>query len=95
MRHKTIILGMFLVCCLFVLSGCFSSNPADIEAFALPANVDLTSDSYVLQPPDEIEIHCSKVAEIHLQRQQIRPDGKVMFEALGEIAAAGKTPKHK
>lgn len=84
---------MFLVCCLFVLSGCFSSNPADIAAFTFPADVDISSDSYILQPPDEIEIHCSKVPEIHLQSQRIRPDGKVMFEALGEIYAAGKTPK--
>ena len=28
-----------------------------------------------------------------MQQQQIRPDGKIMFEALGEIPAAGKTPK--
>jgi polysaccharide export outer membrane protein len=46
-----------------------------------------------MQPPDEVEIHCSKVPEVHLQRQQIRPDGKVAFEAIGEVQAAGKTPK--
>jgi len=28
-----------------------------------------------------------------LQRQQIRPDGKISFEDLGEIEAAGKTPE--
>jgi len=33
------------------------------------------------------------VPEIHLQRQLIRPDGKVSFESLGEIEAAGKTPE--
>ena len=53
----------------------------------------MTADNYILQPPDEIEIHSSSVPEIHLQRQQIRPDGKVAFEALGEIHAAGRTPK--
>jgi polysaccharide export outer membrane protein len=58
----------------------------------MPSEVSVTAESYVLQPPDEIEVHCSKVPEIHLQRQQIRPDGKVSFEALGEIQAAGKTP---
>jgi polysaccharide export outer membrane protein len=75
------------------LTGCFSSHPADIEAFLKPHQVDVTVESYVLQPPDEIEIHCLKVPEIHLQQQQIRPDGKVSFEGLGEIEAAGKTPK--
>jgi len=75
------------------LAGCFSSNPADIQAFLKPHEVYVTAESYALQPPDEIEIRCSKVPEIHLQRQQIRPDGKVSFESLGEIEAAGKTPE--
>ncbi|MCH8169059.1 MAG: polysaccharide biosynthesis/export family protein [Proteobacteria bacterium] len=44
------------------------------------------------EPPDEIEVHCSTVPEIDLQTQQIRPDGKISFEAIGEIDAAGKTP---
>ncbi|MFA5238839.1 MAG: polysaccharide biosynthesis/export family protein [Phycisphaerae bacterium] len=74
------------------LTGCFSSNPKDINVFIKPKTV-ISTDTYVLQPPDEIEIHCSKVPEIHLQKQQIRPDGKVSFEALGEIEAAGKTPE--
>ena len=73
------------------LAGCFSSNPKDIAAFAKPREVVVTAENYILQPPDEIEIHCSKVPEINLQKQQIRPDGKVNFEALGEIAVAGKT----
>ena len=93
MRCKVIfqqsIVLMFLLC----VAGCFSSNPKDIEAFVKPAQVVVTAESYILQPPDEVEIHCSKVAEIHLQRQQIRPDGKVSFEGLGEVQAAGKTPK--
>jgi protein involved in polysaccharide export with SLBB domain len=75
------------------LTGCFSSNPRDIEAFLKPYQVDVTAKRYVLQPPDEIEIHCSNVPEIHMQRQRIRPDGKVSFEALGEIEVAGKTPQ--
>ena len=75
------------------VTGCFSSRSKDIEAFLKPYEVNVTAKSYVLQPPDEIEIHCSKVPEIHLQRQQIRPDGKVSFEGLGEIEAAGKTPE--
>ena len=74
------------------LSGCFSSDPADIKAFIMPQTVDVSTDTYVLQPPDDITVHCSTVPEIHLQSQQLRPDGKVSFEAIGEIDAAGKTP---
>ncbi|MCH8120167.1 MAG: polysaccharide biosynthesis/export family protein [Planctomycetes bacterium] len=74
------------------VTGCFSSNPADIEVFLRPDKVDVTAESYVLQPPDEIEVHCSEVPEIDGQRQRIRPDGKISFEDLGEIEAAGKTP---
>ena len=75
------------------VTGCFSSHPGDIQAFLRPPEVDVTAENYILQPPDEIEVHCFKVPEIHLQRQRIRPDGKVGFEALGEIEVAGKTPE--
>jgi polysaccharide export outer membrane protein len=74
------------------LTGCFSSNPEDIEAFTMPYEVEVSAENYILQPPDDIEIHCSKVPEIDLQVQQVRPDGKVSFEAVGEIEVAGKTP---
>ncbi|MHC4461053.1 MAG: polysaccharide biosynthesis/export family protein [Planctomycetota bacterium] len=86
------ILAVFLVFLAISLTGCFSSRPEDIEAFLRPHEIEVTVKNYVLQPPDEIEVFCSKVPEIHLQRQQIRPDGKVSFEALGEIKAVGKTP---
>jgi len=75
------------------LTGCFSSNPEDIVAFSKPYMVDTTSDKYILQPPDEIIVFCAKVPEIHQQRQKIRPDGKVSFEGMGELEAAGKTPE--
>jgi len=58
----------------------------------MPHKVDVTTDTYILQPPDDIVVYCTNVPEIHLQTQQIRPDGKVSFEAIGEIDAAGKTP---
>ena len=74
------------------IGGCFSSNPEDIEAFVKPYEVDVTAEDYVLLPPDEIEVHCSQVPEIHLQRQRIRPDGMVTFEKIGAIKVAGSTP---
>ncbi len=93
MRCKVIFIQVVLLTFLLGIGGCFSSNPSDIKAFVKPAQVTVTAKDYILHPPDEIEIHCSKVPEIHLQSQQIRPDGKVSFEALGEIEAAGKTPR--
>ncbi|MBN1375447.1 MAG: polysaccharide biosynthesis/export family protein [Dehalococcoidia bacterium] len=85
------IVGLLALC--VSVTGCFAAKAKDIEAFIRPYQVDVTSESYILQPPDEIEIHCKKVPEIDLQRQQIRPDGKIAFEALGEIEVAGKTPQ--
>ena len=82
------ILSLFTVS----LTGCFSSNPKDIQAFLMPGSVDVSAKIYTMHPPDEIEIHCSSVPEIDMQRQQIRPDGRISFEAVGEIHAAGKTP---
>ena len=88
-RITTMVVCLLILLC---LAGCFSSRPEDIEAFFKPYQVQVTADKYVLQPPDEIEIHCARVPEIHGQRQRIRPDGKVSFEAIGEVEAAGKTP---
>jgi len=93
MRYTHIIWVAALLLSSLGLTGCFSSRPEDIEAFLRPRDANVTTGSYVLQPPDGIEIHCTNVPEIHLQRQRIRPDGKVSFEALGEIEAAGKTPE--
>jgi polysaccharide export outer membrane protein len=84
-----IILGGFLT---IALSGCFSSHPRNIAAFAKPDKTNVTADKYTLQPPDEVEIHCARIPEINMQRQRIRPDGMVSFEMLGEVEAAGKTP---
>lgn len=88
--HAMAVLALPLIAMSF--AGCgLTPNAADIEAFKKPYEVNVTAENYILQPPDEIEVHCTKVPEIHLQRQRIRPDGKVSFEALGEIEVAGKT----
>jgi polysaccharide export outer membrane protein len=75
------------------LSGCFSSYPAAIEAYLRPDKVDVTAERYVLQPPDQIVVNCTEVPEIHGQAQLIRPDGKISFEDIGEVEAAGRTPE--
>jgi len=93
MRIKTILVKVILLTFVMCFTGCYSANPKDILAFTKPSNNLVSADSYILQPPDEVEIHCSSIVELHMQRQRIRPDGKVTFESLGEIYAAGKTPK--
>lgn len=84
---------LVLLASLIGVSGCFSSNPKDIKAFLKPNQTQVASDKYVLQPPDEIEVHCARIPEINMQRQRIRPDGRVSFENVGEFMAAGKTPQ--
>jgi len=75
-----------------VLTGCSSPyTRGAIDKFEKPHKTAVTSEDYILQPPDEIEVQCSKVPEIHMQRQLVRPDGMISFEVLGEIPAAGKT----
>ncbi|MBW8015004.1 MAG: hypothetical protein FVQ82_02380 [Planctomycetes bacterium] len=92
MRVSSLLTFCVLIVLLVGVSGCFSSNPQDIHAFLKPGEVAVTAKEYVLQPPDEIEIHCTRVPEIHLRRQRIRPDGNVTFEGIGDISVAGKTP---
>jgi polysaccharide export outer membrane protein len=89
-QFKFTTISLFVTVC---LTGCFSSNPDDIRAFLKPQQVDTTTENYILQPPDEIHVSCSRVPTIHDQRQKIRPDGKISFEDIGEIQAAGRTPE--
>ena len=92
MKCSWIVIWMILSLFIVSLTGCFSSNPEDIHAFLMPDEIVASAEKYIMHPPDEIVIHCSGVPEIDLQSQQIRPDGKVSFETIGEIDAAGKTP---
>ena len=89
MKKRLTITLLLMVAC---LSGCFSSNPEDRRAFQKPQNLLVTMDEYILQPADEIHISSSAVPELHDQHQVIRPDGKLSFELIGEVQAAGKTP---
>ena len=91
MFKRLILIIVLLQICLS-LTGCFSSSPKDIKYYLKPHDVNTSTETYILQAPDEIEISCNKLPVIDGQRQKIRPDGKVSFESLGEIVAAGKTP---
>lgn len=90
-RSRKLCMAMLLAF-VSLIAGCFASNPEDIQAWVRPYEVNVTAENYMVQPPDEIEIRCTQVAEVHMQRQRVRPDGKISFEVLGEIDVAGKTP---
>ena len=92
MKYSRILAWTILSLFTVSLTGCFSSNPKDVKAFLMPDKVDVSTTTYTLHPPDEVEIHCSSVPEIDMQRQQVRPDGRIGFEAVGELYVAGKTP---
>ena len=79
--------------CVTLLAGCFASRPEDIQAWAKPYETNVTADRYVVQPPDELELRCAQVPEVNMQRQRVRPDGKISFEVLGDFDVAGKTPE--
>jgi len=88
---KLTLAGMWA--CVTLLAGCASYPPEDIQAWAKPTEVNVTTDRYVVQPPDELELRCAQVPEVNMQRQRVRPDGKISFEVLGDFEVAGKTPE--
>lgn len=99
MPTKQIVPLIILVGLMTLLTGCFSSNTADLGAFLKPDQADTTMDNYILQPPDSVTVIASNIPELQGagsqvgQTQDIRPDGKISFENIGEIQVAGKTPK--
>ena len=101
MRCKPIFVHVLLALISVGLGGCFSSNPEDVNAFLRPDQADVTMDTYVLHPPDVLTIMSSKIPELSRgtmgstvgMTQQIRPDGIISVESVGEIMVAGKTPR--
>jgi len=99
MRYIRIFTRVVLMAFLVSLTGCFSANPKDVEAFLRPSEADVTVDEYIMQPPDLVTVIASQVPELQGttrsigHTQTIRPDGTISFETLGEIHVAGKTPK--
>ncbi len=99
MRYRIIIVHAVLLTISIIMAGCFSAKPEDLQAFLKPDQADVTLDTYILQPPDEITVISSKVPELQGttrtvgHTQTIRPDGKISFENVGEIMVAGKTPR--
>ncbi len=91
-KGKKLSLAVLSVCAA-LLAGCTVGNPESIQAWRKPYETNVTTDRYIVQPPDELELRCAQVPEVNMQRQRVRPDGKISFEVLGEFEVAGKTPE--
>jgi polysaccharide export outer membrane protein len=82
-----------------LLTGCFSSRPEDIQAFQFPNETEVTTDEYILQPPDSVTIISTKIPLLRGSEnspgltQVIKPDGTISLEDIGQIPVAGKTPR--
>lgn len=88
---RMVIMMSLAVLVALCLGGCFASNPKDMQAFLKPEKHPVSSPNYVLSPPDEVQLKCSKISELNDQKQIIRPDGKISFQGIGDIYVAGKT----
>ena len=91
---KIVGLSILVFACV-VLAGC-SPSASSIQAqkaFKMPDKVEVTSENYLIRPPDEILLNIPTIAEINLQQQRVRPDGRISFTNLGEFDIAGKTPQ--
>lgn len=100
MKTNQLCLYTFLIGIIVSLtSGCFSSRPEDIQGFQFPNETDVTTDEYILQPPDEVRVISTKIPLLTGSdaspglTQVIKPDGTISIEDLGQIYVAGKSPR--
>ncbi|HDS85465.1 MAG TPA: hypothetical protein ENN97_09765 [Phycisphaerales bacterium] len=99
MWMRTVLAAGVLLTAMVVLSGCFAAQAEDLNAFLAPDEADITGEDYIIQPPDRITVVASDVPELRDsgtqlgQTQEIRPDGMISYEKIGEIPVAGKTPR--
>ena len=65
-------------------------TPVGVQAMVTAAPVD--PKTFVLGPQDIVAVHVWREQELSFAAQ-IRPDGKITMQLVGEIEAAGKTPE--
>ncbi len=94
MAVRTLLAATALSVVMVLLGGCFAAQPQDIEVFLRPDEADVTGEDYIIQPPDRITVVATDVPELAAgETQDIRPDGFISYEKIGEIPVAGKTPR--
>ncbi len=82
--------GMALLAAL--LAGC-APKYADLKSFVQGHEGQVASFEYVIQPPDVIALSSPTAAELDGEVQQVRSDGKISLKLLGEVEAAGLSPR--
>jgi len=75
-------------------AGCADEHKyADLKNFVQAHREDVAAVEYRLAPPDVVQISSPTAPEVDGEAQQIRSDGKISLRLLGEVKAAGLTPR--
>ena len=83
----------------FALAGCNTARKSDLTAegpqglFRPATELDVTAKEYRVAPPDKLAIRATTIPELKEFVTQIRPDGKVAMNLLGEVYVTNKTPE--
>src|SRR5688500_15274360 len=79
--------------------GCSQARHSDLVAegpvglFRPATEKDVAAIEYRVAPPDKLAIQAPGIKELDKLTTQIRPDGKISVNLLGDIFVAGKTPE--
>src|ERR1043166_5072502 len=78
------------------VAGCVQerrSDPQAAQVFRPATEKDVSATEYRVAPPDKLMIRAPGIKELDQFGTQIRPDGKISVNLLGEIYVANKTPE--
>lgn len=95
MRNLTPLLALVAL----TLIGCTEARTSDLVAegpqglFRPYTERDVSATEYRVAPPDKLSIKSPGIKEIEGMVTQIRPDGKISVNLLGEIYVTNKTPE--
>src|SRR4051794_15550962 len=97
MRRAACLFGIVL----FAMTGggCESARKSDVAAegpqglFRPATEKEVSATEYRVAPPDKLAIKAPGIKELEGLVTQIRPDGKISVNLLGEVYVAGKTPE--
>lgn len=74
------------------LGGCVDKY-TDYDAFMKRPRPTVGGKAYVIEPPDVVRVTCPQVEEIDGRTFTLRPDGYITLALIGEVFAAGSTPR--
>src|SRR5688572_21133670 len=95
---KCVSFSATLITVTLLAAGCNSARKSDLAAegpqglFRPSTELDVTAKEYRVAPPDKLAIRATTIPELKEFVTQIRPDGKVSMNLLGEVYVTNKTP---